>query len=173
MRIKAGAWHGQVSPVQDYTEHLADGLVGTDGVQWSLVATVGTTAVEVLNKLIESPFDMHLKEFEVNLVQRFVGLNGSYVGSLVYYWQVRSEYVNSRGTKVTGDWINFTGTYQQAVGTLATLNGTYAGYIPVGSVPAAPVRLRLMAAGIQAAIATGEIKNDSYVRLVGVTIPGA
>jgi len=162
----------RIEALQSYTEHLANGLVATDGGQYTGVVTFGTTATEVFNKLVDPGFGLSLKELEVGLTQKFEGLNGSFVGSISYYWQVRPEYVNQVGTKVTGTYINIAGTYTKGVGTLTTSEDTFSGYIPVGSVPNAPVRARLMAQGLRAAVVHGKIKNNSYVRMIGIVIPG-
>lgn len=159
--------------IQDITRHIVDGLVPTDNVQYTAVATVGTTAVSVFNKLFDPGFTIGLQELEVGLTQKFTGLNGSFVGSLNYHWQARSEYVNSQGTQITGAYINITGTYVKAVGTLTTSEDTFQGYVPVASLPFAPIRLLLTAIDKdRAANFTGKVKNDSYIRMVGHIIPG-
>lgn len=154
--------------------HIVDGLVATAGIQYSSVATFGTTAVQVFNKLIDPGYTIKLKECEVGLTQRFTGLNGSLVGSIMYHWTARSEYEDPVGTFRTSSYVNITGTYQKAVGTLTTSDDTFSGYIETGgSLPFAPVRLVLTAVGIQPSVCEGKVKNSSYVRMVGVVVPGA
>ena len=178
MRVEPGRIRAGLEIQRSYIEHLVSGAIPTDGVQYSSVATFGTTAVNVFSKLIDPGYTLGLSELEVGLEHRFTGLNGSYVGTLAgYYWQVQPIYTKMDGSgapyEKTGTTINITGTYIGAVGTLTTMVGTFSGYVPVGSVPYAPFQLTLVARGIQAAVCTGEIKNTSYVRLVGNIIPGA
>ena len=164
-------WFDEVFP-------LTNGLVATDGVQYSAIATFGTTAVQILSSLIDPGFNVALKKIEVGLTQSFTGLNGSFVASMNYYWQVRSEYKEIGGTpsapyEKQSALVNITGTYQKAVGTLAASEDTFSGYIPIGSLPYAPVRLILTAIGPdRAAVCQGRVKNSSYIRLVGNIIPG-
>ena len=174
-QVKPGGARLGVELPFHYVRHFVEGLVATDGIQYSAVATVGTTAVEILNQLIDPGINLHLKELEVSFTQKFEGLNGSFVGSMNYYWQIRPEArIPSGGFAVnfTGTYINITGTIVKAVGTLATSEDTFEGYAPVGSIPYAPIRLVLTAIGIQASILTGKVKNTSYVRFVGAPIPG-
>lgn len=176
MRIKSGEVHSVIGFLQEYSEPLVDGLVATDGVQYSSIATFGTTAVEILNKRIDPGVTMKLKELYVSLTQSFTGLNGSFVASMMYHWQVRpDDYLSIVGSvhRVMGAYTNIAGTYRKAVGTLAASEDTFTGYIPVGSVAYAPIRLVLTAIGIQAAVCQGRVKNSSIVKLVGNIIPGA
>ena len=171
--MRGNIMRGAIDPFQTYVQHLGAGAIATDGVQYSSTATFGTTNAEILNELISPPFHLSLKEVEVSFVQKFEGLNGSLVATMNYYWEMRPEYINAQGSVVTGTYINLSGTLSKAVGTLITSEDTLEGYIPVGSIPAAPVRIRLMASGLNASVATGKVKNNSYVRLVGIVIPGS
>jgi hypothetical protein len=175
MNTKFGASRIGVNDPLEYVGHPVTGQVATDGVVYSTVTTYGTTATEIFSALINPGYSMYLKEIEVGLTKRFTGLNGSFVGSTIYYWRMRPECnVPSRGFPIafTGNYVNLSGTYQAAVGTLTTHDDTFSGFVDVGSVPYAPVRISLMAVGIQAGIANGKVKNSSYVRLVGNPIPG-
>ena len=172
--IASGRVQRKVDIFQSYLEHLGVGIVATDGVVYSAVATFGTTAAEILNQLIDPSVDMGLRELEVGLTQRFTE-RASLVGSLTYYWEAREEWYDRGGavpTSRTGSWINISGTYTKGMGTLVNVVDTLSGYVPVASMPHAPVRLRLMAQGLVASSMTGEVKNASYVRLVGIVIPG-
>ena len=154
---------------------LVEGLVATDGIQYSSVATFGTTPTEVFQKLIDPGKTVKLKSCWLGLTQMFTGLNGSMVGSIRYYWTATPEYkVPSGGFIVaaTGVTLPITGTYQKAVGTLTTSEDTFAGYVPVASLPYAPFRLRLYAVDIKAATTKGQVKNSSIALIQGNTIPG-
>lgn len=175
MNIKPGGARIGLDALQDYTEYLVDGLVPTDGIQYSSIATFGTTAVELLNKLIDPGFSMQLKKLQVGLTQQLTGLNGSFVGSVSYYWEAREEYYEPRGSlgvgyNITGNYLNITGTYTKGVGTLLSSEDTFSGYVPVASLSHAPVRVRLVVAGLQAAVLTGRVKNSSFVDLVGMVL---
>ena len=177
MRIKPGGVRAGIDFQQEYVEHPVQGLVATDGVVRSAVITVGTTAVEIQNWLVDPGFSLQLKEFYVGLTQRFTGLNGSFVGSLIYYWQAREEFVDISGQTPTlraSAYINISGTYQKSIGTLVAVEDSFTGYVPVGSVPHAPVRMRLMAIdGVRASSLYGDVKNSSVIKLIGNIIPGA
>uniref|UniRef100_A0A6M3IWF9 Uncharacterized protein n=1 Tax=viral metagenome TaxID=1070528 RepID=A0A6M3IWF9_9ZZZZ len=177
MNTKSGGARIGVNTPFYYRDILVDGAIATDGVQWSTVATVGTTAAEVFSKFIDPGVTVGVKKMYVAFSERFTGLNGSFVASMNYYWQARTEAkVPSGGqgnlANLTGAWVNLTGTYQKAVGTLTTSDDTPNGYAAVASIPYAPIRVRLMAVGIQAAVMTGKIKNSSIVELMGNVIPG-
>ena len=172
MTTKRGAIRRAVSPWQTYIEHIGVGQIATDGVVYSSIATFGTTAVEILSQLIDPGVSLKLKEIEASFTQKFTGLNGSFVASMSYYWDMRSEYQNAEGSLVTSAYTPICGTYEKGVGTLVTSEDTISGYVAVGSVPGAPVRVRLQAFGLKASVGQGKVKNDSYVRLVGIVIPG-
>lgn len=179
MKVKAGGVRGGIEYRQRFVwKPETIGLVATDGVQYTSVASFGTTAVEVFNRLIDPGFTMKLiRPTQIGLTQEFRGQNGSFVGSIFYYWQARSEYEDSAAgvpTIRTGSWLNFTGTYTKGVGTLLTSEDTFSGYIPVGSLSHAPARIQLSAVGIISPSASGRVKNSSFVELEGnVLIPGA
>ena len=176
--VRSGSFFRTIEPLQAITLHLVDGLVATDGVQYSSVATVGTTAVEVFSKVVDPGIDLDLKELEVSFTQRFDNLNAALVGSMVYYWQARQ-----RGVSTQSAWISLTGTYAKNVPTSGVTGDpsedTFSGYLPVASLPplAAPeqgrgVEVRLMAVAFSAAHLGGQVKNDSFVTFVGSVIPG-
>ena len=177
MRIKPGGARTGVEFLQTYTEHLGAGLVATDGVQYSAVATFGTTAIEVLNQFIDPGVNLYLKELQVGFTQRFDNLKATSIGSLAYHWQIRPEYVNPQGTQVTGAYTNITGTYAKSIPTSGVAGDpaedTFSGYVAVGSVPAAPIRIVLTARGLVDASMTGEVKNSSFIKMIGAVIPGS
>jgi hypothetical protein len=152
-----------------YTEHFVSGLATSDGVQYSSVATVGTTAVEVFNRLIDAGVDMTLKELEVSLIPKFTELTGgTTTGSLFFYWRARQESVAT-----TRNYIALCATTGQGIGSGASLSPTLSGYIPIDSIPQAPIRLSLTAQALYASAFEAKVTNNSYVRLVGIVIPGA
>lgn len=165
-----------IEALQDITFHPVSGVVGSNGIQYSSVASFGTTAVEVFNQLLDPGVSMGLRELEFGTVLRFIGQNGSLGGTLAMaYWEARSEAVIPTGNSIgllTGAWVNLTGTQTIPIGTLATVTATYAGYVPIGSIPFAPVRIRLTAVGDFAKCATAEVRNETYVTMKGIVIPG-
>lgn len=179
MDIKPGGIRMSLEAVQERIFHPVTGLLGTSGVRYSSVVTFGTTPAEIWNQLIDPSANLSLDENEVGLTQRFDNLLATSVGSLIYHWDVREEWYDRSGvvgTKRTGAWIGITGTYVKGIPTSGVAGDpaedTFSGYIPVGSIPHAPVRLRLTAVGLVANSMTGEVKNSSYIRLAGVVIPG-
>ena len=163
--------HRVVTPQQSYVIHPVGGLVATDGVVYSAVATVGTTAVEVFSSLIDPGVDMALREIEVGLTQRFNNLDAASVASLSYYWRVRQ---NNQAT--LGAWLGIMATQSRGVPTSGVsgdpAEDTFSGYIPVGSLPEAPFDISLMAVALVASSFVVDAKNSSYIKLVGAVIPG-
>jgi hypothetical protein len=162
---------------QTYIEHFGQNQVATDGIQYSNVVTIGTSAVEVFNKLIDPGYPIDLDELEIGLTQRFIPL-GVVTASLSYYWKIRSEgpFVSGSGTPVatTMSYYEMTGTYTKGVATTATgVEDTFSGYIPKANVPRAPFRVVLTAQGLSASVFTGKVKNSSFVQFSGTVIPGA
>ena len=179
MTVKPGGIRIGLEYVQDLIVDLPNinANVATDGVQYSSIATFGTTAAEIYNQLVDNGFNLTLKNLKVGLTQMFTGLNGSFVGSINYYWEARSEGVRigSGGTPValTGAWVNITGTYIKSVPTLLTSEDTFSGEVNLGSLPIAPVRLRLVAINPDRAVGVqGKVKSSSYIQMVGLVIPG-
>lgn len=176
MRFKAGDPRLGLNIAHRYVKNFGEGLIGTAGIVYGAVSTFGTTAVQVLDELVDPGFTMRLQRLNVGLTQEFRGQNGSFVGTIFYYWEARSEYIDTPAgvpTQRTGAWINVSGTYTKGVGTLTTSEDTFSGYVPVGSITHAPVRLRLTAVGVRDLAASGRIKNSSFVELVGLVIPGS
>lgn len=161
----------RIEALQSYTERFGAGQVGSSGLQYSAAAPFGTVATAVFDKLIDPGFSMTLKELQIHLEHRYTNLLDA-VGSVAYFWRARPEFINPQGSKVTGTYINLTGTYLIWCGSLANIVGTFNGYVPVGSVPNAPVRLQLVAQGLVGSTMTAEITNNSYAKLYGLTIPG-
>jgi len=151
------------------------GQVPTDGVQRSAAVTFGTIATEILNELIDPGFSVRLQKLEVAFSQRFQEHDGDVVGSLIYHWQAREEYTDPAGATgpqlKTGSWIPITATYAKSIGTNTTSEDVVSGYVPVASLPHAPVRFKLLAVGGQPTL-SGTVKNSSYIRLAGNVIPG-
>ena len=176
MRIKPGGVRLGLNALQEYNHYFGDGLIGTNGVVYSAIATFGTTSLAIVNDLVDPGFTMANKSLEVGLTQMFTGLDAAFVGSITYYWEARSEYIDTAtgvGTLKTGGWIPIQGTYTKGVGTLLTSEDTLSGRIPVGSLTHFPARFRLMAQGLRASVAQGKVKNTSYINAVGIVIPGA
>jgi len=175
--LKAGAtFRAGVNREYEKVFPLGHGLVATDGVQYGPVATIGTTAVDVLNELIDPGYTIKTQSILVGLTQKFTGLNGSFVGSISYSWTMQPLYIRPGGTNgveaITGTTITISPTLTKGVGTLTTSEDTLSGYVPVGSIPFAPFRVKLTATGLRAAVVTGKIKSSSYIKLVGSVIPG-
>ena len=160
-----------VDLIREFLLRPVANLLATTGVQYSAVATVGTTAVEIFTKLIDPGVDVALMELEVALTQRFDNLIASSVGSLAYYWRART---NLGGT--INAWVDLMATQAKGVPTSGVAGDpaedTFSGYIPVASLPDAPFDLSLMAVALVASSFAADVKNSSYVRLVGATIPG-
>jgi len=177
MNTKPGGIRVGIDVPQIFIKHMGAGAIATNGVQYSAVVSFSTTATEVTSELVDPGYSMQLvAPMEVGLTQRLTGLNGSLIGTIVYYWQAREEYVDPIGTagnpiSRTGGWINISGTFAKATGTLVALTDTLSGYVPLGSIARAPVRLRLMAETL-ASNSKGEIKSSSYIKLTGNVIPG-
>jgi len=165
---------GVISNPVDVTLNLVGGAVATDNAQFSTAVTCATgAAVELFNKLVDVGVPLRLLNLQVNLLHKFEGNNGSLMGSLMFHWQARSEAGVPSGGAVapyTGSYLGISATYSVGVGTLATVGGTLAGFLNVGSFPYAPVRIRLL--GLGAPSINGGIKADSYVRIKGNVIPG-
>ena len=169
-QIKRGPVRRYAELSQTYLRHLVEGQVATDGVVYSSVATFGTTAVDVIDELIDPGMPLELQQIEVGLTQRFTELSNA-VGSIFYHWRAREEW-DALGTKNTGAWVILRGTLSKGIGSLANSEDTLSGYVGIGTLPRAPFRLRLTAQTLNAAQFRGEVKNSSYVRLVGTVIPG-
>lgn len=163
-----------LSSLVDQTLYLVDGLVATDGVQYSATTACATgAAVEIFNKLVDLGQSIRPLRINVNLLEMFQGIDATKMGSLMYHWQARSEAVVPSSTAVglfTGNYCELTGTYVKGVGTTLTVGGTFNGDVSVASLPFFPIRLRLLAQGAPSIM--GYIKNASYVRVVGNIIPG-
>ncbi len=177
MRVKPGDLRSSIENWKDVLLNFpVKTSTPTDGVQYSSVATVGTTPVAVASELFDPGFTMGLKQVDVGLTALFTGLNGSFIGSINYYWEIRSEAksIGSGGVPAEfgGAWVAVTGTYVKAVGTLTTTEDTFSGQANVASLPYAPLRVRLTAVDSKAATSKGQVKSSSYVRMVGNVLPG-
>ncbi|KKK97537.1 hypothetical protein LCGC14_2651770 [marine sediment metagenome] len=166
--VRGGPALRQVDYLTEYIHRFEMGQVATDGVQYSALATVGTTAVEILNEVIDSGINIGLKTLEFGLTQKFTNRVAAFAGSMSYYWEVMQENVG------TANWLPLTGTIAKGIGSgVGSLSeDTFSGFVTVGSLVSAPLRVRLTALGIRDANFTGEVKNSSFVRLIGATIPG-
>ena len=166
--VQPGPVNMVVDQLQSLTYYPVEGLVATDGIVYGAISTVGTTAVEILNKLIDPGIDWKLHQIEVGLTQKFTELiGGTTNASLAYYWQAKQENVAT-----IRDWINISGTLAKGIASNAAVEDTLAGFVPVGSIPESPIRFRLMAQAIVDSSMTGKVKNSSYIRLIGSVIPG-
>ena len=169
--IKDGPLRRSVDLQKEFIYHFGAGVVATDGVQYTTAATFGTAALEIVNQLIEPGYGMYLKEIQVGLTQKFTNLLNA-VGSLTYSWKARSEYTDPRGSKHVESYYALSATYGKGIGSLSNSEDTLSGYLPPESVIAAPVRMVLTAQGLAASTMTGAVKNSSFVRLLGIVIPG-
>lgn len=169
--IKRGPIRRYIGLNQSYLEHLVSGQVATDGVVYGAVVTIGTTAVDIFDKLISPGFSLESKEIQVGLTQKFIELKNS-VGSISYNWKARSEFVNSDGSINTLAYTPITATYSKGIGSLASSEDTFSGYLNVGSLRGVPIRVVLSAVCLVASSMTGQIKNSSFVDVLGLVIPG-
>ncbi len=172
-KTRGGLPRAGVETAQSFTLHPVAGLVATDGVQRTAVATFGTTPVAIFDEIINPGYNMQLTELETVLEATFVGLDAAFVGSINFQWEMGAVFENPAGTLISEPLVSVTGTIEDATGTQATINRSFEGYVPVGSVPHGPIRLVLTAAGIRANAATGQVLNTSYLRMVGNHIPGS
>mgnify|MGYP001571141093 CR=1 FL=1 len=177
MDIKSGPVPRVAPLFYEYIEYLGAGLVATSGIQYSAVVTFGTVAAEILNQLIDPGVDLGLRQLEIGFTQRFTErVGGTTTGSLVYYWEGREEWferAGAVGTLRTGSWTALGATLAKGIASGANSEDSLAGFVPVTSIPHASVRVRLMGQALWANAFTGEVKNSSYVRMVGLVIPGA
>ena len=160
-----------IEPIQAFIDRLVGGQIATDGVQYSAIATVGTGGTVVFTKRIDPGVDLTLKSLEVGLTQRFNNLLATSVVSLSYWWRARVDNVgtsnqNWQTLSALAKGIPTSGVAGDPV------EDTLSGFFPVGSLPEAPFILDLIAQGLVASGLTGEVKNSSYVKLVGIVIPG-
>jgi len=148
--IAHGRVQRKVELLQTYKEILAAGNIASTAIgsipeQYSVATTVGASAVEVMNKLIDPGIGLGLKRIQVELSAKFTYL-GSAAGSLSFYWDARSEWFDPVGTHRTTTYVNLTGTTESPAG--SAVNNAYefihGGYLDVGSLPQAPIRLRLI-----------------------------
>lgn len=176
MKIKAGGVRQGLDAQQYYIENPVTGQVATDGIQYSAVTTFGTADTEVWNALINPGFQLENQWLKVGITQSFTGLPATSVASISYYLRGRNEWFDLKGaigTLRTSTYATLSALYQKAVGTALTSEDSLMGNISVGTISKTPFRLSLMARGSAAAIATGKVKNSTYIELVGNIIPGA
>ena len=160
--------------VYDRVFPLADGQVSTDGSQYSAVATITTSAVEILSILIDPGVTLELDKIQFGLTQKFYNFTSSN-GSLHFNWKARSEYRfdGASGPMATqSSYVAISPSYSTGVTGSSTTEAVLGGYFPVGTLPKAPIRLVLTGLCLAANGMGGRVKNSSYVRLVGRVIPG-
>jgi hypothetical protein len=163
-----------VDLLQIYTGRLGAGQIATNGVQYSAVVTIGATEVLVFNQLIDPGFELSLKELQVGLTQRFTeNTGGTTAGTISYVWDARSEWHDPVGTYRTTSYVGLVPTLAKGVTSGANSEDTLSGYLPVASLPKAPVRLRLKAKTLYANGFKGQVRNISFIRMVGTVIPGS
>lgn len=177
--IRSGSFFRSIEPLQAFTLPLVEGQVATDGVVYSAVATVGTTAIAVLNRTLDIGIDLEPLVLELSLTQRFDNLKADSVGTINYYWQARQTYIATQA-----GWAPISPTISKGVPTSGVSGDpsedTLSGYYPVASLPKLAgefqgrgLELRLMAFGLVPSGLVGQVKNSSEIRLVGAVIPGA
>ena len=169
--VRSGTFFRTIDPFRIFTKYLVEGQVASDGIAFSAVATVGTTAVTVFNQLIDESRDIALTRLELMLQHRMDNLNAAAVGTAIYVWRGRIE---NEGT--LGPWIGLCPTMIIGVPTSGVAGDpaipTLSGYFPVGSLREAPLRLQLVMSAGAAAQFAADVKNTSYVTLQGNVIPG-
>ena len=174
MAIKSGGIRLSADFSHQYTHVFGAGNVATDGVAYSPIASFGTTAVEILNELVNPGFSLNNQSIYTQLTQQFTGLNGSFIGTVRYFWEAREEWYDPagvQGTMRTGSWLPLMGTFSKSTGTLLSSEDTLSNYLSVGSLPHSPIRVRLTADALQPN-SYGRVKNSSKLILVGSPIPG-
>ena len=156
--VKRGPIRRYIGHLQTYLHHFGEGLVATDGVVYTAVATFGATATSILDELVDPGFAMDLKELELSTVQKFEELTDAQ-GSIAYNIRVREEWTGY-GTHYLGAWVDVSGTYTKGIGSLASSEDTLEGYLSVASISRAPVRVQVRAVTLAASQFTGKIKRD-------------
>lgn len=160
-----------IEVLKEFVFPLVSGLVATDGVVYSPVGTVGTANSSIHDVIIDLGFKLALRSIEVGLTQRFDNQLTNSVASLDYYWQVRSQPHGS-----TYGWVNIQGTYTKVVPTSGVAGDpaedTFSGYLSVASLPFTPIRIELTARGSVMDALRGQVKNSSFIKLMGIVIPG-
>lgn len=178
MDIKKGGVRIGVNVPVTFRHNLGAGLIATNGVQYSTAVTFGTIQATIISELVDPGFNLQLTSpMEVGITSRITEVDADYSGSMIFAYDAREEWTDPVGTigvpiKRTGDWVQLSATYSKSTGSNTALSDTFSGYIPLGSIARAPVRIRLQAVGLQPTM-KGEIKNSSYIRLIGNVIPGA
>ncbi len=170
VRTRSGDTRPVVDAFIQHIEHLVDGNVATDGIQYSSVVTFGTTALAVFSKMIDPRVNLILQELEVGFTQKFTNVVNA-VGSLSYVWQIRHR-IDRNGAPTIGAWVPMSATFTKGIGSLSNSEDTHSGYEPVASMPVAPFDIQLLATGLVASSMVGEVKSSSYIMLAGTVIPG-
>lgn len=175
MEVRKGKARIGVDALTEFVHQFGAGIVATDGVVYAGTVAYGTLPVEIVDEVIDFGINMRTHSIQVGLTQKFTGVNGSFNGSLTYYWQARSEYIDFAGgtpTHKTGNYVNITGTLQKTVATLGTSEDTLSGYIDVGSLTHFPARFQLVVFAHTNPSGNGKMKNSSFIKVVGEVIPG-
>lgn len=172
--VDADAIRRAVDVVQVFEQKLVEGAVATDGVVYSPAILTNPSAplpYPVLTKLIDPGVDLRLTNIEVGLTQRWDNLNAAQSFPVVYGWHMRNR---SGGT--IGSWITL-GTFSKTMPTHGVtgdpFEDTHSSYVSVATMPEAPLELKLEASVASGYNLTGEVKNSSYIKLIGIVIPGS
>jgi len=148
----------------DHEQPLVEGLVATDGVQYSTEGTITNSLTTGWSKKIDFGFDIKPLLLEAILTARFTNVLNNVV-SLSFYWQAKKSTPSLA-------WINISPSINIPVGTQATntFEHTFIGNVPVATITELPIDLRLAGLGT-AGGCTVAIKNNSTIRFVGSVIP--
>ena len=147
------------------------GLTGS-GVQYGATGGAANVETTVVDVFADPGYQISPRHVEAGLTVKWT-VTASQAGTLMYHWRARQEYNDPVGTQRIGSWETLTnGTIGLLIGTAAgnNLEDTQSGYLPVPI--AFPARFQLRAQNNVAGVAVGEIKNNSYIRTVGIVIPG-
>lgn len=175
MEVRRGGARLSIDSLTEYIHHFGAGLIATDGVVNAGTVAYGTESANIVDALINPGAQLRARHIEVGLTQTFTSANGSFNGSLSYYWQARTEHIEQETgipTLKTGDWVALTGTLQKVIATLGSTEDTLSGRIDVGSLTNFPARFRLVAFAHTNPSGNGKMKNSSFIKVVGEVIPG-
>ena len=183
MELARGMVQRKIDVPQTYTKYFGEGAIASGGLQYSPAVTVGSTSgVTVFNELIDPGYLLKCQQIKVDLTFKPTHL-GSVAGSLIFHWRAKSDYRGlgwfdpdgAHGSIHTASYVTITGaTMGGAIGSAVSNTYEYpvSGYLPIASLPTSPIRIQLIAQNTANQF-TAQVKNTSYIQLIGITIPGA
>lgn len=150
----------------DYTKHLVDGNLTSDGVQWSteVDTTTADADVTVLSVTVASPIKnipaaakFLLLEIECGLRAAFRAVSSA-TADLIWKWQIRNE---------GGTWVDLHSAQTETdIGT-TYVEKSMSGYFTVQTnITEMPFDIRLLLQCNELNEGRGKVKNSSYVRVL-------